>query len=109
LIYNLCWTFRPTETSKTRLHPEITWPCAVAFYDMTRRADRGDFNGSQRMGKDEGLVQQTGWGTHLPPPSAARDRLMRTDYPIYFGRHNCSSDQDEFDASKIIDLYKGLI
>lgn len=54
-----------------------------------------------------------GWGcsmrwltAHLvvfPRPN----QFLHIDYSTYFGsfgRHNCSSDQDEFDASKIIDF-----
>jgi len=32
------------------------------FYDTNCRAGRGDFNGSEIMGKDEGLTQQMHWG-----------------------------------------------
>jgi len=52
------------------------------FYDMNRRADRGNFNGSEIMEKDEDLTSQMSWGIltvlaarspschHLPPPGS---------------------------------------
>jgi len=32
------------------------------FYDMNRRADQGNFNGSEIMKKDEDLTSQMSWG-----------------------------------------------